>query len=133
MKFKFIEHTADMGIEAYGKDIKESFENAALGLFEMMTDTKKVEEKTRKIIEAKGEDLKSLLYDFLEQFLIIHDAENLVFSRVVIHSLEDNKIEAEAYGEEFDSSKHEDRTMVKAVTYQRMDVTPNKIFYIVDV
>lgn len=133
MKFKFIEHTADMGIEAYGKDFKETFENAALGMFEIMTDTSKVEEKQRKIIVAKGEDLKSLLYDFLEQFLIIHDAENLIFSRVIINSLENNKIKAEAFGEEFNPGKHTDRTTVKAITYQRMNVTPTKIFFIVDI
>lgn len=133
MKFKFIEHTADVGVESYGNNLKETFENAALGMFEIMTDTKKVEEKTRKIIVAKGEDRKSLLYDFLEQFLIIHDAENLIFTRVVINKIGDNQIEAEVFGEEFDSKKHEDRTQVKAITYHDMMVTDKKIFYLVDI
>ena len=65
MKFKFIEHTADVGVEAYGENLEETFSNAALGFFEIMTDTSKIEEKEVREFKAKGEDLKSLLYDFL--------------------------------------------------------------------
>lgn len=134
MKFKFIEHTADIGIEAYGNDLKETFANAALGLFEIMIDTKKVKEVKEIEIKAKGEDMQSLLYDFLEQFLIIHDTDNLVFSRVVVNKLTDDfKIEATAYGEEFNPEKHEGRSGVKAITYQRMNITDKKIFYLVDI
>ncbi|MBU3905075.1 MAG: archease [Nanoarchaeota archaeon] len=134
MKFKFVEHTADIGIEAYGENMKETFANAALGLFEIMIDTTKVEEKETIEITAKGEDIQSLLYDFLEQFLIIHDTDNLVFSRVVVNKLTDDfKIEATAYGEEFDTNKHEGRSGIKAITYQRMNITDKKIFYLVDI
>lgn len=134
MKFKFIEHTADVGVEAYGKNIKETFSNAALGLFEIMINTKKIKEKIKIPIKAKGEDMQSLLYDFLEQFLIIHDTDNLIFSRVVIKKLTDDfHIEAVAYGETFDSKKHEGRSGVKAITYQRMNITDKKIFFLVDI
>ena len=44
-KFEFLEHIADAYIAAYGKDLAEAFENAALAMFETMTDTARVEPK----------------------------------------------------------------------------------------
>ncbi|MBU4123853.1 MAG: archease, partial [Nanoarchaeota archaeon] len=82
MKFKFIEHTADVGVEAYGKNIEETFANVALGLFEIMSNTKKIKDTKMYKIKIKSENIESLLYDFLEKFLIIHDIENAVFTRV---------------------------------------------------
>ena len=135
MKFKFIEHTADVGVEAYGENLEESFENAALGFFEIMTDTSKVEASVKKEFEIESEDEKSLLYDFLEKFIIFKDAEDLVFSKFKVSITKDEKykLKAEAWGEEFNPEKHEDKTHVKAITYHRMEVSEKKIFYIVDI
>lgn len=135
MKFKFIEHTADVGVEAYGDSLEEKFGNAALGLFEIMLDTSKVEQKEKREFEVEADDEQSLLYDFLERFLIIRDSEGLVFSKfdVSIEKGENLKLKAEAWGEELDPEKHEVKTEVKAITYHRMEVTDEKIFYIVDI
>lgn len=126
MKFKFVEHTADVGIESYGKKLEEAFSGVALGMFEVMTNTKKIKPKIKKEIKIESEDLKSLLYDFLEKFLIFHDVENLMFSKFDVKKIwkERNKwnLECEAWGEEFDPKRHEDRTLVKAVTYHDMKI-----------
>ncbi|MCJ7808130.1 MAG: archease, partial [Dehalococcoidia bacterium] len=37
-RFEIIDHTADVGIAAYGEDLKEAFANAAYALFSMMLD-----------------------------------------------------------------------------------------------
>lgn len=119
-KIRFIEHTADIEFEAFGKSLEEAFENAALAMFEIMTNTKKVGSKIKKEIKIESEDLESLLYDFLEQFLIFHDSENLIFSKFKVRKISKNtkyKLEAEVWGEEFDPKKHESKTLVKAVTY----------------
>ncbi|HID60274.1 MAG TPA: archease, partial [Hadesarchaea archaeon] len=41
-RFEWVEHPSDIGFRAYGKDLAEAFENAALALFEVMVDTSKV-------------------------------------------------------------------------------------------
>jgi len=126
MKYKFLPHTADTIFEAYGKNFEEAFANAALAMEEIMTDTSKVEPKVEERIEAFGSDMKELLYDFLERFLVLKDVKNLVFSEIVVESIEKSeegyKLSARARGEEFDSNKHEDRTLVKAVTYHGMKI-----------
>ena len=126
MQYKFFEHTADTIFEGYGKTFEEAFSNAALAMQEVMTDISKVEPKQEEKIEAKGEDMKALLYDFLEKFLILKDAKNLLFSEIKVKKIEKvadgYKITAVAKGEEFNPEKHEDKTHVKAVTYHEMEV-----------
>jgi SHS2 domain-containing protein len=124
--FKFLEHTADIGIEAEAKNLEKVFADIALGMFEVMTSTKKIKRKIKKEIKIESEDLQALLYDFLEKFLILHDTENLMFSKFDVKKIQKEKdkwnLECEAWGEEFDPKKHEDRTLVKAVTYHEMKI-----------
>jgi SHS2 domain-containing protein len=125
MKWEHFEHTADIGIRGYGKTLEEAFENVAIALFEVMVDTSKVEKKTVKEVEAEGEDLQSLLYNFLEQLLIIHDIEGLVFRDFEVKIEKTNrsyKLKAKAYGEELDLEKHEPKEEVKAITYHEMEI-----------
>ena len=78
VKYRFLEHTADAKFQAYGKDMEEAFSNAALAMFSILTDTKKIKKKIKKGIEARGHDLKSLLYNYLEELLFLIDTENFL-------------------------------------------------------
>ncbi|MCD6476571.1 MAG: archease [Candidatus Aenigmarchaeota archaeon] len=124
-------------MEAYGKTLKEAFENAALGFWEIMTDTSKIKPKIKKIIKVKSENKESLLYDFLEQFLILHDSENLVFSKFKIIKFSENELECETWGEEFDPKRHIDKTSIKAITYHEMKIGKKNgkyfVHFIVDI
>lgn len=125
-KFEFLPHTADVYVQAYGKTLEEAFENTALGMQEVMVKIKNVKPKIRKHFILESEDEQSLLVDFLTQFLILHDAENLVFSKVKVKKIEKTKnglkLSAEAFGEPFDENKHEQGTYVKAATYRDMEI-----------
>ena len=50
--FRIADHTADVGIEATGPDIKTLFENAARGLFAVVADPAYVEPRNAYTIEA---------------------------------------------------------------------------------
>lgn len=124
--FEFLEHTADIYIAAYGKNLAEAFENAALAMFESMTDTKDLELKIEENIEAKGFDKQSLLYDWLEKLLIRFEVENHLYSKFNIETIRttDGGLELKAlvYGELFDSRKHKQKVAIKAITYHRMEI-----------
>jgi SHS2 domain-containing protein len=124
--FRFLEHTADAYVEATGNSLEEAFTYAAKALFELMTDTTKIEAKVRKVISDEGIDLKNALYRWLEDLLILHDSEGLVFKdfRVRFTELNDRAVRfvGEAWGEIFNPKKHEVRTEVKAVTYSLMEI-----------
>ena len=129
-RFEWVEHPSDIGFRAYGKDLAEAFENAALAFFEIMVDTSKVRPCEEITIELEAEDEKALLYDWLERFLYLRDAEGRVMSKFKVEELERSnggfKIKAKAWGEHFDSEKHEARTAVKAVTYHMMEIKREK-------
>ncbi len=124
-KFEFFDVTADAGYKAYGNTLDEAFENAALAMFEVMTDTSKIEPKIERKIEVESEDEYALLYDWLSEFLVILDSEYLVFSQfnVKIEKIDNGySLEGTAWGEEFNPSIHESRAEVKAVTYHLMNI-----------
>ena len=79
--YEFLEHTADIKVRAYGKTLEQAFINAAYALTNIVTKDKikKIIEKT---IKVESEDEKSLLYDFLEQFLILIDSEGFLLAEI---------------------------------------------------
>lgn len=124
-RFEWVEHPSDIGFRAYGRDLAEAFENAALALFEVMVDTGKVEPRERVGLELEAEDEGALLYDWLDRLLYFHDARNLVMSKfkvAISKTKRGLKLSAKAWGEPFDPAKHPERTAVKAMTYHMMEI-----------
>ena len=80
-RFEFFEVTADAGYWAYGHTLEEVFENAALAMFEIMTDTSLMAREEIRKIEVRSEDEVSLLYDWLDELLFLHDTEFILFSK----------------------------------------------------
>ncbi len=123
-KFRFLEFaTADVAFEAYGKDLNELFENAAIALFEIMTDTSKVEDKKSVKIEIEGNSIEDLLFNWLNELIFYVDAENMFFSKFNVKIDERQcKLFAECKGENIDPEKHELRTQAKACTYHKLKI-----------
>ncbi len=120
-KFKFLEHTADIKFQAYGKNLEEVFENSALALKEILVEDKKVKKKIKKDVSVKGKDYESLLYNFLEEFLVLFDSEGFVFSEIKKISIQkDLKLKAEVVGD--DGKNYQINEHIKAITYNEMFV-----------
>ncbi len=123
-KFEFLEHTADTYVRAYGKTMQEAYENAAMAMFETMTDTDKIGQTHYEILEAEAEDQYALLYNWLEALLVKFETEGMLYSKFEIQSWKETaemfKIKAKIWGEKFDPKKHPQKVAVKAVTYHRM-------------
>ena len=83
-KFEFLEHTADVYIRAHGKTMEEAYENAALAMFETMTDTDKIAQTQEETIEVEAEDQYALLYNWLEALLVKFETENMLYSKFQI-------------------------------------------------
>jgi len=124
--FEFLEHTADAYIAAYGKDLAEAFENAALAMFTVMTDVKKIRPKDEDDVEVVAEDEYALLYSWLEALLVKFDIKRMLYSKfkvLELNKISDGfKLRAEIWGEKFNPKKHTQKVGVKAVTYHRMEI-----------
>jgi SHS2 domain-containing protein len=121
-KYKFLIHTADVKFQAFGKNLEEAFENAFHALKESICGKIKIKSADSKIIRVKGNDLNSMLYDFLEEFLFLLDSEGFLLSSIKNIKIDDKKfaLVAEVFGDKAKNYKFSNH--VKAVTYNEMFV-----------
>lgn len=125
-RFEVIDHTADVGIVAYGKDLKEAFANAAFGMFSLIADLEKVRGSISREIDVQSTDQEALLVDWLNELLYLFDVEHIIFKRFEITALSQKKLKAKVYGEKIDTSRHQLKTAVKAATYHMLKIEKNK-------
>jgi SHS2 domain-containing protein len=123
--FEIIDHTADVGIIAYGADVEELFSNAALALFSLITELESVKDKLHFDLEVSGEDRDSLLVEWLNELIYLFDVKHILFNRFDIVGLTHNELKAICYGEDFDPKKHKIKIGVKAATYHALRLAKN--------
>ena len=125
-RFEFIEHTADVGLVAYGKTLAEAFANAAYGMFSIIAGLKTVKETESRTLEISEDDYEALLFEWLNSLLYFFDVETLLLKRFDIIYLDKNRLKAVCYGEKYDSSRHRLQAGVKAATYHMLKVDEQK-------
>ncbi len=121
-EFDILDHTADVGIIAYGASLNQAFANAARGLFSLITDLDDVEEALSRDIEVTAPDQESLLVAWLNELIYRFDVENILLNRFDVTQLDSTRLKARTYGEKVDSSRHKLKTGVKATTYHMLKV-----------
>jgi SHS2 domain-containing protein len=124
--YEFLEHTADAYIAAYGRNLAGAFENAAVAMFDVMTEVETVNSKFEDFVMVEGEDEYSLLYSWLEALLIKSETNRMLYSKFKILEIRKTakglRLEARIWGEKFNSKKHLQKVGVKSVTYHRMEI-----------
>jgi len=134
-KFELIEHTADMGLRAYGKDLPEAFANAAYGMFSIIADLDGIKEAESRRVEVSAGDVESLLFEWLNSLLYYFDVEGFVFKRFDIIEFGEKRLAADCFGEKYDPARHQIKLGVKSATYHLLEVDParNQVQVIFDV
>jgi protein archease len=118
--FRVLEHTADVGFEAFGRTLEEVYANAARALTDMIVDLDAVRPAEEVKIEVEGSDAPSLLVNWLSELLYRFDADRWLFRDFELASLSDRALDARARGEKFDPARHGIKLMVKAITYHQL-------------
>jgi SHS2 domain-containing protein len=118
--FEIINHTADIGIIAYGADIKQVFANAALGLFNLMADLDNLKEDVKREIELSAEDVEVLLVEWLNELIYISEVEHIIFKRFEINELSNTQLKATCFGEKIKPGQHRLKREIKAATYHML-------------
>jgi len=128
MPYKFLEEigTADIALEAVGRDLPELFRDAADATMNVMIDNlDAIEPRETRNIELSNDKIDMLLFDFLQELIYFKDAERLLLrTREVRIDERDQKcfLKAEAAGEPLDAARHHQRADVKAVTLHDFSV-----------
>lgn len=119
--YELIDHTADVGVKAYGKTVAEAFEHAAEAMFDIITDESMIDSIGEYDIQLEAPDLEQLLVDWLSKLLFLNDAENLVFGKFQV-TIDANRLSARVFGEKYNTKKHKMGVEIKAVTYHILQV-----------
>jgi len=125
-RFELIEHTADIGLVAYGRTLAEAFANAAYGMFSIIAELDNVLEVESRRVEVNEDDIEGVLFEWLNSLLYYLDVEMLLFQRFDIIELDDRHLVSVCYGEKYDPSRHHLKTGVKSATYHQLKVDREK-------
>jgi len=147
--YEYCDHTADVQLHAWGRTLEESLEGLVVGMFGYMTDLEKIDEIVGRAefeaeagsgrnvtpavggddseifrVVAQGHDLYSLIFNFLDGWLLRFHTASFVVKRVHVTGLDTKSfiISSIAVGDKFDLSRHTQGTEVKAITYSNMQV-----------
>jgi len=134
-RYRLIEHTADIGLVAYGQNLAGAFANAAYGLFSIIAELRAVREVESRTIELREKDREGLLFEWLNHLIYLFDVETIIFKRFDIKVFDGQRLEAICYGEKYDPSRHHLKLGVKSATYYllKVDAEKNQVRVIFDV
>lgn len=125
MRYEELNHTADVGIRAYGATLEELFANAAAGMFSLITDLEKVRAVGEVGVRVQGDDPGSLMVNWLSELLFVHETQHLLLSEFEV-TLDGLALTGRARGERIDKRRHTLNLVVKAVTYHKLRIEPEK-------
>jgi SHS2 domain-containing protein len=117
--FEIIEHTADVGIRAFGSTLEELFEQATLGLAEIIglgTRQPGVDEP----VSLTADDLGGLLVDWLSEVLYLHEVRDSLLGGVHLDEVTEHR--AAGHLTLVQRAGEVEGTQVKAITYHRLKV-----------
>ena len=124
MSYKTLEHATDAIIEVTAKNLKEAFQIAGISVIDTILDSSKVDENDSRKLVVKGKDLKYLLYNWLEEIIILTITDGFAGKRIVIDILknENYEIHADIFGEMINLKKHEFKVEIKSPTFHEMEI-----------
>src|SRR5438128_1015791 len=125
VRYEEIEHTADVGIRAYGSTLNELFANAAEGMFSLIADLDSVKEVGEIEVRLEADDIPTLLLRWLSELLYLHETQRLLFTSFDVQ-VDGTSLRGRARGEAIDKTRHELKLVIKAVTRHRLTVDPQK-------
>ena len=133
--FEFIEHTADLGLRIYGKNIESLFQNAAQSLFEIIIDSKSQAENLEEII-LEAENLEELFVTWLNELISLFFACKFLPSEyfIEVEEKDDLKIlKSRIKGANFNPQENKIKMEIKAATYHNLKLEKTDDGYVAEV
>ena len=120
--FELLEHTADVGVRARGATLEEAFEQATLGLAEVLG-ALAAGPGEAVAVEVSAPDPGGLLVDWLNEVLWLREVRQAWLAGVQVDRVGDGAAVGSVTFSSGDPAP--DGTFVKAVTYHRLRVEPD--------
>ena len=116
------DHTADIGLEAWGATFGEALAEAGMGLQAIMLDGGSVCPRDTRTFQVTAGDAAALLVAWLSELLFAFETDGWLSAAIDISAADACKLSATARGEMFDDARHELGVGVKAVSYHDLTV-----------
>lgn len=122
-RFEILEHTADVGIRAQAVDLSGVFEQATLGLLDIVGTWAPDRERTEQVeVEVEADDVGALLVDWLGEVVYLGDSRDAVVTSLDMIEVTSHKAAGRLGIAPRDDAAYEGGTQVKAITYHRLAV-----------
>ena len=119
--WEHFEHEADIGVRGRGATLAEAFAQAALALTAIVTDPALVEPRIPVAIRCEAPDPEFLLVDWLNALIYEMATRHMLFSHYDVR-IEGDRLEATAWGEPVDRSRHQPAVEPKGATFTALQV-----------
>lgn len=123
--YELIDHTADLSIKVYGKDLEELLNNCSAAMMDVICDLNTIELKNQYSVSSSGNSEEELLVNLLQELLYLHEVKKLLFCKFefkINDNIKNREVEGNVWGEEIDFSRHDLLNDIKGVTYSDLKV-----------
>ena len=120
--YEVFEHTADIGLQAYGSTLSELFIHAAQGMESLMVAPEQIRIEVKREVAVSGHDEISLLIAWLNELIVLFDTEYLLFKEFEIVLITETHVQGRAAGETYNARRHDLSSAIKAVTWHEAAV-----------
>lgn len=122
MKYFVIDHTADIGLHVFGKDLAELFTTAAHALSDIMIEGRPVKTNQSLSLRVVGLDWPDLMVNWIRELLYLWSGKDLLVCKTNIRKIEPHMLDAEIIVDPFNPKRHSVKAEIKAVTYHQIEV-----------
>ncbi len=124
--YEIIDHTADVGIRAFGKDLSELFRNAAVGMFELMADLDSVHPTQSQALSLAAEGVEDLYILWHQELLYRSSVDRCLYKEFSFEAISEKNLKSVIRGEPFHPKTQTLKKEVKAATYHGLKVARTK-------
>jgi SHS2 domain-containing protein len=128
-KYRYFDHTADIGVEVYGHDAASLFANAGEALFDALLEMEPGEIAPENVrdtfIQVQGDDWADLMINWLKELLYLFNERQQVLVHTRIGSLSEHALVAVAATRDFQPGRDRAGQEIKAVTYHQIQAGPD--------
>src|SRR5438105_4172559 len=122
--FETLAQAADIGIRSWGESPAEAFEQAALGLGDLMGIGVATPDDHHTIMTT-APDLEALLVEFLNELILLHESEGLGIGDVRVELFDDAEPRLEAEVGVAPLPDVPEGVGIRSATYRRLAVAPH--------
>ncbi len=120
--YRFVDHTADLGLEIFGPDPAGLFANACFALFDNIVELSSVTGQSQARLTVTGADWADLMANWLRELLGRWTIKGRLIKSARIDEVSKTTLTATICFDIYDPARHSLKSDIKAVTYHNLTV-----------